>query len=245
MKYIVGNWKMNLLSKGAIDLAVDISNFLKNGSIKNTVVICPPFTSLSLVANKIESTLLLGAQDCSPFPQGAYTGDVSGDMLYDLKCKYVILGHSERRQYHQETSELIKSKAEKIYKYNMIPIICLGESSHQRQEGKTLDVLSEQVFGALPYIDKEQDVIIAYEPVWAIGSGIKPQETEIENTAIFLREFIHDKFMFTKRVKILYGGSVNENNCYSIINLKNIDGLLIGGASLKAKSFIDIIKNCN
>ncbi|MBP9791740.1 MAG: triose-phosphate isomerase [Rickettsiales bacterium] len=244
MKYIVGNWKMNLLSKDSIELSSSINEFLKDNKVTNQVVICPSFTLLPIVSMCIEDKkFCLGAQDCSVAERGAYTGDVSGEMLSDLGCKYVIVGHSERRRLCKETSEVVREKAEKVYTHNMTPIICVGESLADRDSGRTFEVLAEQVLSSLPEI-QGQELIIAYEPVWAIGSGMKPQESEIESVAIFLRELIHRKFVFTKRVKILYGGSVNENNCYSIINLENIDGLLIGNASLESQSFINIIKCC-
>jgi triosephosphate isomerase len=236
---------MNLLTKDALELSSSINNYLKEGHSKCKVVICPPFTLLSNVAHHIkDAKFLLGAQDCSSWEQGAYTGDISADMLQDLQCKYVILGHSERRLKYSQESQLIKEKASKVYKYKMTPIVCVGESILERDSNKTKDVLIKQVLESIPYIHQDQELIVAYEPVWAIGSGLKLPESEIEKVAAFLSDFIHSKFMFTRRVKILYGGSVNENNCHDIFNLDSISGLLVGGASLKTKSFIDIIRNC-
>lgn len=245
MKYIIGNWKMNLFSSDADSLSRDINDFLAhNIANKHEIVICPSNTWLSLVSENIkDKKMFLGAQDCSVFSQGAYTGDVSADMLADIGCKYVIVGHSERRHGHKETSDIVRQKAEQIYKYNMQPIICVGESLEDKNNGRTFDVLRLQLEESLPKMDN--DIMIAYEPIWAIGSGVKPQEKDIEKVGSFIQGLLQKKLMLTKRAKILYGGSVNDKNCYNIVNLKNIDGLLVGGASLKASTFINIIKKCN
>lgn len=244
MKYIVGNWKMNLLSREADSLSREINDFLVHDiENKHEIVVCPSNTWLSLVSENIKyKKMFLGAQDCSAFSQGAYTGDVSADMLAEIGCKYVIIGHSERRQGHKETSDVVKQKAEQIYKYKMQPIICIGESLEDKNNGRTFDVLCLQLEESLPKADN--DIIIAYEPIWAIGSGVQPQEEDIEKAGSFIQELLQKKLMLTKRAKILYGGSVNDKNCYNIVNIKNIDGLLVGGASLKASTFINIIKKC-
>lgn len=246
VKYIVGNWKMNLTSKEAAKLSREVNEFLMQEHNRHEVVVCPPNIWLSLVSDNIKNhRLCVGAQDCSAFSQGAHTGDVSSDMLADLGCKYIIVGHSERRQNYKETSSVVRQKAEQVYQENMHPIICIGESLEDRNEGHTFDVLHLQLEESVPNVNKEKEIFIAYEPIWAIGSGLQPQEKEIEKVGKFIRETLQNKFMLTKSVKILYGGSVNDKNCYNIVNLKNIDGLLIGGASLKAHTFINIIKQCN
>ena len=246
VKYIVGNWKMNLLSRQAVLLSSEISHSLSTYKVnKCRVIICPTFTSLLQVYSNISDFISLGAQDCSDMDQGAYTGDISADMLADIGCKYVILGHSERRKYHNESSEKIHDKVLMAYKNNIVPIVCVGESLEEKNTNKTFEILEKQLMESIPRQNQNIDLIVAYEPVWAIGSGLKPKEEEINQVGKFIRKFIVDKFMFTKRVKVLYGGSVTESNCHDIVSLDNIDGLLVGGASLKAKSFVDIIKICN
>ncbi len=244
MYYLVANWKMNLLRKEAATLVDQIQKSLFDNRPRGEIIICPPFTLLDESRKSFDKTLLkLGGQDCSSFVSGAYTGDISAMMLRDMACDYVILGHSERRAIHQETSELIKAKAEAAIEAGVMPIICIGESLEARQSKMTFQLLEQQLLESIPRTIAR--CLIAYEPIWAIGSGITPTLAEINEVGSYIRKIIEDKFMFTKIPKILYGGSVNDTNCAEIVSLSCIDGLLVGGASLSADKFIKIITICD
>lgn len=222
---IVANWKMNCLKADAERLLKQIKQNLAGN---NDIVICPPYTMLSLAETSfIGSNIKLGAQDCSLNENGAFTGDISAKMLTDLNVEYVILGHSERRAYHNESNELVKKKAETAIKHNIKPIICIGETLDERKAGKTKDVVLEQINKRLP---DSSNYVIAYEPIWAIGTGLTPSLDEIKE----IHDFIANK---KPNIKILYGGSVNENNCNEIAKVDNVSGFLVGGASLVAEKF--------
>lgn len=222
---IVANWKMNCFKAETERL---LNQIKQNLSGNNQIVICPPHTMLSLAETSfIGSNIKLGAQDCSFNDNGAFTGDISTTMLKDLGVEYVILGHSERRNYHNESNEIIKKKAEKAISCGLKPIICIGESLEQRNSGKTKDIVLNQINNCLPNSD---DYIIAYEPIWAIGTGLTPTLDEISE----IHDFIAER---KQNIEILYGGSVNENNCHEIANIDNVAGFLVGGASLIAEKF--------
>ena len=230
---IVANWKMNCLKADAERL---LNQIKKNLTGNNEIVICPPFTLLSLAATSfIGSNIKLGAQDCSLNENGAFTGDISAEMLTEFNVEYVILGHSERRAYHNETNEIVKKKAETAIKHNIKPIICIGETLDERKAGKTKDVVLNQMGKSLT---DSNNYVIAYEPIWAIGTGLTPSLDEIKE--------IHDFIASNKpNVKILYGGSVNEKNCHEIASAENVSGFLVGGASLVAEKFNIIAKSTN
>ncbi|MDD5098375.1 MAG: triose-phosphate isomerase [Candidatus Pacebacteria bacterium] len=208
------------------------------------VVICPPFAFLSSLIN---SSISFGAQDCYSEDKGSFTGEISALMLEDLGCKYVILGHSERRNIFNETNEEINLKLKKVLNSNIIPIICIGENKEDREEGKTFEVLAEQLDGCLENISKEKakKIILAYEPVWAIGTGKFAEISKIEEVRNFIQEFLSKKFSkdVSENIKIIYGGSVDSKNVYSYLSEAMMDGVLVGGASLKANEFLELIKS--
>ena len=203
---------------------------ISNVKTNNKVIICLPFTLLYGENHGVT----IGAQDVSQFDNGAYTGDISAKMLNDAGVKYVIVGHSERRIYHNETNKIVKQKATQAIKHKIIPVICVGETLTEKESGKTKSVIKKMLLESVPESGK---YIIAYEPVWAIGSGKTPTKDEIEKVI----KIIYDALAVHK--PIIYGGSVTANNATNIMSIKNIDGLLIGGASLKSNTLIPIIKS--
>ncbi len=246
-KFIAGNWKMNLNIKQSEELA---SAILKNLSdeifLKCDVVLCPPFTSLFNVYNIIkESKIKLGAQNLFYKDDGAYTGEISASMLKFAGCDFVILGHSERRQYFYESDETVNLKVKKALEYNLQPIVCVGETIEQREAGVYENVVEEQVKNCLADISPEQlkNIIIAYEPVWAIGTGKTATPLQANDMHKKIREVITNLFSpeSAEQIRILYGGSVNEKNSSDLLSQPDIDGGLIGGASLKPDSFTAII----
>ncbi|MCR4623612.1 MAG: triose-phosphate isomerase [Alphaproteobacteria bacterium] len=226
MKFLVANWKMN----GNVEFA---ENFLKKiNSIKteNQIVVCPPFPLLHKFENFSHS---LGAQNCSDKKNGAFTGEVSPLLLQDLGCKYVIVGHSERRRIFKESNELIFEKYRTLIELNIIPIICVGETEEARPEWR--DVLSTQL-GKFKNDENLQKAIIAYEPVWSIGSGKTPTTSEIHEVLSFIKQITAFK------CPTLYGGSVNIKNISDILQIPSVDGVLIGGASLKIEEFSEMMR---
>jgi len=243
---IVGNWKMNKTTVEANKLALEI----KNSAGKNTdltIVLCPPFTALDSVARVLEnSNLELGAQNMHPTPEGAFTGEISAEMLRNLFCNYVILGHSERRTLFNESNDYINEKVHAAFANNLKPIVCVGESLSEREKGKTLPVVKEQIKEALKgvSVDRSNSLIIAYEPVWAIGSGktaTPEMAQEVHGELRIILITLLGKTIASK-IRILYGGSMNSGNVSDLLEQKDIDGGLIGGASLEAKSFIRLIE---
>ncbi|MFA5831985.1 MAG: triose-phosphate isomerase [Bacteroidota bacterium] len=243
-KIIAGNWKMN----NDIAQSTELINGLKSlvASAKSTVIICPPFTSLSIAHQLIANTnIKLGAQDVSLYDSGAYTGEISLSMLKSVGCSYVIVGHSERRQYHHETNEVINQKAKKVLAGGLIPIICIGETLEEREKNITSQVLTTQVKGVLaglPAADIEKS-IVAYEPVWAIGTGKTASKEQAEEAHQLIRNVIGQLYSaaVAEKVIIQYGGSVKADNAKELLSQPNIDGALVGGACLKAESFAAII----
>lgn len=235
---IVGNWKMNGTTRDSKALVQEISGGVKAEG--PDVVICPPFTQLSLAASQLEGTSVrLGAQDCHKAASGAYTGDISPAMLTDLGVSHVILGHSERRQGHGELDETVREKAVAAAKAGLTPVVCIGETEDQRESGDHFDVLGWQIKGSLP---DDFSGILAYEPIWAIGTGRAATTEEIAETMVFLRQELVRQFAENgKKVRILYGGSVNNENAASILSIPEVAGALVGGASLKPDAFLSII----
>jgi triosephosphate isomerase len=245
---IAGNWKMNGLLEDGVALAKGVAAGVKQAGRKDCeFLICPPFTLLTSAKKAIKgSRLMLGAQDCSPFEKGAHTGDVSPLMLKDLGCQYVIVGHSERRTNHHETNELIAKKAEAVINAGLKVIICIGETEAERDAGKTIDVCSTQIMGSVPESATAQNTVIAYEPVWAIGTGRTPTTAEVEDVHAAIRKVIAKKLgrANANKMRLLYGGSMKPSNAKELLVLPDVDGGLIGGASLKVEDFMAIGKAC-
>lgn len=235
----------------SVDEALELVRGIKAGVHKIsdcTIVLCPPFTALQAVSKLIqEGTLQLGAQNMHPHSEGAYTGEISPLMLKDLRCRYVILGHSERRQHFQETDLFINQKVKTALKYNLIPIVCMGETLEQREAKQYFEVVKNQFTHSLAEIGPVDmsKMVIAYEPVWAIGTGKTATPEEAERMQSYIRRLIIEKFgkEVGAKVTILYGGSVKPDNMASLMAKPNVDGALVGGASLKAESFSEIVSN--
>ncbi len=244
---IAGNWKMHKTEQEAFRLASDLKRRLAHVEAVK-VVICPPFTSLSSAKKAIEdSKLLLGAQNMCWEEEGAYTGEISPPMLLGTGCAYVILGHSERRSYFSETDESVNSKVKSALEFGLSPIICVGEKLEQREANKTEQIVENQVEGAFRDLDAEQaeKTVIAYEPVWAIGTGRTATPQQANEVHLYIRELLSLRFSkgCSEKINILYGGSVKPENSRELLNMPEIDGALVGGASLDAEAFEKIVKS--
>jgi triosephosphate isomerase len=244
-KIIAGNWKMNMNLHQSQKLVSEIINGLGKND-KAEVIVCPPFTSLSEVSNLLKGTQIkLGAQNMYYEESGAYTGEISADMLKSVGCEYVILGHSERRVIFNESDELINKKILAALSKGLKPIFCVGELLEQRESGNTMRVVSRQVEKGLEGVTPAQmkNIIIAYEPVWAIGTGKTATPEQAQEVHFFIRELVAKKFSTTvaENLIIQYGGSVKPDNSGELLSQKDIDGALVGGACLKADSFLGII----
>src|SRR5690625_2777552 len=243
---IAGNWKMNKNSEEAHDLASEIAQTLDRQH-EVDVVVCPPFTSLESVARAIESSgVKLGTQNMHPERSGAFTGDISAEMLRHLFATYVILGHSERREIFGETDEFINQKVLAALNNRLKPIICVGETLEQREAGEAFEVVGRQLKAALENVSKgfAELVIIAYEPVWAIGTGKTATPEQAQEVHEFIRGQLTELFGVTEaeRIRILYGGSMNPANAPELLKQKDIDGGLIGGAALEGRSFLQLVE---
>jgi len=236
-KLIVANWKMNFLYKDAFKFCKKILS--KKKLIKNNFVICPPTTIILQLSSKFRE-INFGAQDCHYEKSGSYTGDISAFMLKNINCKYVIIGHSERRKYHYEDHIILKKKMETVLNTSLIPIYCIGEDVNTKKKGNTKDYLLKQLLNVLPKKNKKK-IIIAYEPIWAIGSGITPTIDEIWEINLYIKKIITKINLSYKKTAILYGGSVNKDNSLFFLKNNNIDGLLIGGTSLNYNAFSSIL----
>ncbi|MGA1194296.1 MAG: triose-phosphate isomerase [Kiritimatiellia bacterium] len=243
---VAGNWKMNKTVADAIDLAEDIKRDL--GGCKDVdIVLCPPFTALKAVSDVVSGTHVdLGAQNMHWEKSGAYTGEISAEMLREIYCHYVILGHSERRTYFGETDEIVNKKTKAALSGNLTPIVCVGETLEEREAGKTNDVVGTQVRGSLAGLNPRElvETVIAYEPVWAIGTGKTASPEQAQEVHAYIRGVlveIADEAV-AQSVRIQYGGSVKASNAKELFSLPDIDGGLIGGASLEARSFIEIVR---
>ncbi len=245
---IAGNWKMYKTVQESIELV----NLLKRSVVdidEVEIVVCPPFTSLSDVREVIlESNIKLGAQDCYWEKEGAFTGEVSCPMLKSAGCEYVIIGHSERRQYFGETNETVNKKVKAALCSGLKPIVCVGERLEERKSGKTFDVIKDHVENSLAGLTKDEmlQCVIAYEPVWAIGTGLTATKEQAEEVHKYIRGLLQKMYSpeVAGAVRIQYGGSVKPENIKDLIAQEDVDGALVGGASLKADSFSQIIKNC-
>ena len=246
-KVIAGNWKMNNDLKETQNLITKLTSGLSGESLNCDVIVCPPFTSLSEAYSLIKGTKLkLGAQNMYFESSGAFTGEISAAMLKSVGCEFVILGHSERRTIFGETDEYINNKIKKANESGLKPIFCIGELLEEREAGITEKIIAIQIKYGLKDISAEEmgNVIIAYEPVWAIGTGKTASPEQAGEVHKFIRGLINDKYgaSISDKIVIQYGGSVNNKNARELLSQKDIDGALVGGASLKADSFIDIIK---
>ncbi len=244
---IAGNWKMNKTVAEGQALVRDLKRELA-GVKEVDIVVCPPFTALESVSREIlDSNIRLGAQNMSENNFGAYTGEVCAGMLKEFSVRYVILGHSERRQYQKETDALIAKKALAVHGASLKPIVCVGETLAERESGQMEAVLETQVSGSLAGLSKEQmvETVIAYEPVWAIGTGKTATTEQAQAAHAFIRSLLVKLFDETvaRKVRIQYGGSVKANNAKELMSQPDVDGALVGGASLEPRSFADIIKN--
>ncbi|MGA0965576.1 MAG: triose-phosphate isomerase [Rhodobacteraceae bacterium] len=238
-KLAAGNWKMNgtrasLSEVKAINAELDDTD--------PAVVICPP-VSLLIPACDIGGKIGIGAQDCHMVSSGAHTGDISANQIADTGATYVIIGHSERRTDHGETSDMIKAKAQAALKAGLIAIVCIGETLAEREAGETLNVLGQQMSGSIPDGATSQNTVIAYEPVWAIGTGLVPTLDQIDEAHRFMRaELLTALGADAQNISLLYGGSVKGSNADDIFSVADVDGALVGGASLSAHDFVPIIK---
>jgi len=244
---IAGNWKMNKTVAEAVDLVKGLK--LELAGVKEVdLVVCPPFTALCEVSKLLlDSNIRLGAQNMNENPAGAYTGEIAAFMLKEFSVRYVILGHSERRTYFGETDEWVARKARAAHAAALKPIVCVGETLEEREQGRTEAVLERQVRGSLAGLTREQmlETIIAYEPVWAIGTGRNATPEQAQQAHAFIRGLLAGMYDDTvaRRVRIQYGGSVKPSNARDLMCLPDVDGALVGGASLEVRSFADIVKN--
>ena len=244
-KIVAGNWKMNTTLEEGVGLAKDVNEALKHAEVECDVVICVPFTHLASVNAVIDTKLGLGAENCADHKSGAYTGEVSASMVASTGATYVILGHSERRQYYGETAETLKEKVALALDNNLTPIFCIGEVLEQRENGSYLDVVKSQIEDALFGLSAAEfsKLILAYEPVWAIGTGKTATDDQAEEMHAFIRSVIAGKYGETvaDNTSILYGGSCKPSNAKALFAKPNVDGGLIGGAALQADSFMGIV----
>lgn len=230
MKVIAGNWKMN----GSYNGLIDMVNALQNVETENKIILCVPYTMLRVEGKRIS----LGAQDVSVHDHGAYTGEVSANMIADAGAKYVIVGHSERRQYHNETNDIVRQKVTAALSAGLTPIVCVGETMDEKQAGKTMEIIESGVRESIPN-DVNEDIIVAYEPRWAIGAGLTPTTEEIAEAHKLIADTLAS--MGLSGTPVLYGASVKGSNAAEIMSIPNVDGVLVGGASLKPDDFIPII----
>jgi triosephosphate isomerase (TIM) len=242
---IAGNWKMNGLraSLGEFEAMLPGASDVAG---KADLLVCPPATLIAVFAEKAQGkALAVGAQDCHHKASGAHTGDISAEMLADAGASAIIVGHSERRADHGETDVLVRQKTEAVWRAGLTAIVCIGETQHQRDAGHTLDICRGQLNVSLPDGAKADNLVVAYEPVWAIGTGLTPTAGDVEQIHKFIRELLTVRFSGEgARIRILYGGSVKPSNARELMAIANVNGALVGGASLKAADFLAIASGC-
>jgi len=245
---IAGNWKMNGLTGDGLALASALAERAKaSEGAPFDMLICPPFTLIAKVGEAVAgSPIARGGQDCHSEEKGAHTGDISAAMLADLGCRYVIVGHSERRADHHETDADVRAKAGAAFDAGLSAIICIGETEAERDAGRTLDVVRGQLAGSLPEAAAAANTVIAYEPIWAIGTGRTPTLDDVEDVHGVIRGELAGRLGENEaaQLRILYGGSVKPDNARELFALEDVDGGLVGGASLKAESFWSIAESC-
>ncbi|WFU37722.1 triose-phosphate isomerase [Bradyrhizobium sp. CB82] len=242
---IAGNWKMNGLKASAAEFDAMLTGGAEVAA-KADLLVCPPATLIAAFAAKAAGKkVAVGAQDCHPKASGAHTGDIAAEMLVDAGASAIIVGHSERRADHGESDDLVRQKAEAAWRAGVIAVVCVGETQGQRDAGQTLDILRGQLDLSLPDGSKAGNLVVAYEPVWAIGTGLTPTAKDVEQIHGFIRELLISRFRDEgAKMRILYGGSVKPSNAAELMAVKNVNGALVGGASLKAADFLAIAKGC-
>ncbi len=241
---IAGNWKMNGLRADALALAGELASGMKQaGWNDRELLICPPATLLAAVAEAVKgSGVFVGGQDCHAKASGAHTGDLSAEMLRDAGASHVIVGHSERRTDHRETDAVVRAKAEAAWRAGILPVVCIGETLAEREAGRTLGVLEAQLSGSVPAGATAAKLVVAYEPVWAIGTGKTPTTAEVAAAHAHIRKVLGSLMADAGAVRLLYGGSVKGSNAVELLAAGDVDGALVGGASLKADEFLAIAK---
>ena len=243
---IAGNWKMNGLKASSAELEAMLAG-ASGVAAKADLLVCPPATLVAAFADKARGAkaLAIGAQDCHPKPSGAHTGDLSAEMLADAGASAVIVGHSERRADHGESDALVRQKAEAAWRAGLTAIVCIGETQQQRDQGHTLDICGGQLQGSLPDAGTAGNLVVAYEPIWAIGTGLTPTVADVEQIHRFIRDTLIARFNRDgSSIRILYGGSVKPSNAAELMAVANVNGALVGGASLKATDFLAIAAGC-
>jgi triosephosphate isomerase len=242
---IAGNWKMNGLKSSQAEFEA-MREGAAGVAAKADLLVCPPSTLIAGFAGRAKgSKLAVGAQDCHPKASGAHTGDLSAEMLADAGASAIIVGHSERRADHGEIDALVRQKAEAAWRAGLIAIVCIGETQSQRDAGQTLDICGGQLAGSLPDGATSANLVVAYEPVWAIGTGLTPTAKDVEQVHAFIRGVLTDRFKGEGgRIRILYGGSVKPSNAAELMAVADVNGALVGGASLKAADFLAIAAGC-
>ncbi len=243
---IAGNWKMNGTLAEARSLAQEVLSGVDGRALPCELLVCPPFVHLSAVADALgQGVVRLGGQDCHTAAAGAHTGDVSAGMLRDLGCGYVVLGHSERRADHGEDNALVRAKAEAALAAGLVPIVCVGETLEERSAGQALGVIARQLKGSVPVGMAAERLVVAYEPVWAIGTGRTATPDDVAEVHAEVRKVLGGLVgEGAEQVRILYGGSVKPGNAGELLAQENVNGALVGGASLKASDFLAIAEAC-
>ena len=243
---IAGNWKMNGLRASMGEFEAMVAGASKVAG-KADLLVCPPVTLIAAFVARLSGSkgLAIGGQDCHPKPSGAHTGDISAEMLADAGATAVIVGHSERRADHGETDSLVRQKAEAAWRAGLTAIVCVGETQSQRDAGQTLAICHGQLQGSLPDGARANNLVVAYEPIWAIGTGLTPTAKDVEQIHHLIRETLSARFKDQgAHMRILYGGSVKPSNARELMGVANVNGALIGGASLKASDFLAIAADC-
>jgi triosephosphate isomerase (TIM) len=237
---IAGNWKMNGLSASLQDFRQIVAGASRLRE-KVDIIVCPPATLAMLFVGSCDGGVAVGGQDCHAEPSGAFTGDISAEMLADLGARAVIVGHSERRTFHHESDADVQRKARAAWRAGLLAIVCIGETRDDRAAGLTLSVVGTQLEGSIPDGASAQNLVIAYEPVWAIGTGLTPTLADVAEVHDFIRERLTARFPDSaQEIRILYGGSVKPSNAKELMAVANVDGALVGGASLNPKEFLAI-----
>jgi triosephosphate isomerase len=248
-RILAANWKMNLSFEEADDLMYQLANALdKNPPGERLVVVCPPFPYLEMATDvALEYPLMIGAQNLSQFEKGAYTGEVSAEMLASMDVEFAIIGHSERRKFFQESDEVLAMKVNRALTQDIVPIFCCGESREEREDNQHKEVVRQQLEKGLFHLSEEDfsDVVIAYEPVWAIGTGLNATEEQAQEMHAMIRSLVAERYgaEMAEDLSILYGGSCNPDNAPGLFSQPDVDGGLIGGASLNAQSFIQMFNS--
>jgi triosephosphate isomerase (TIM) len=243
---IAGNWKMNGLKGSVSELQAMIDGAAKVAA-KADLLVCPPATLIAAFADKVRGSksLAIGAQDCHPKASGAHTGDLAAEMLADAGASAIIVGHSERRADHGESDALVRQKAEAAWRAGLVAIVCVGETQAHRDAGQTLHICGGQLSGSLPDGATAANLVVAYEPVWAIGTGLTATAQDVEQVHMFIRDTLMARFNGEgTKIRILYGGSVKPSNAAELMAVPNVNGALVGGASLKAADFLAIAAGC-